>query len=118
MAGCLHRPDNRKEYFAMRDESSSDVTCPGQSADAPTGELPVALTRDLTRASIVLIEPRSLVRECLSLCLSQASGQSVFGFANVEDWLQSSRARCASLVVVSAGNGAGHDTDRVIARLA
>ena len=50
--------------------------------------------------SIVLIEQRIFVRDCLARCLRTATGQNVVSYANVEEWLDDANAVSSSLVVM------------------
>lgn len=51
-------------------------------------------------ATIVIIDPRALNRECLARCLGAASAQEVLSFSSVEDWLEASGTVSASVIVL------------------
>jgi DNA-binding NarL/FixJ family response regulator len=66
-------------------------TRPDVGADDPNG-------------TVVVIEKRALVRECLTRCLSLVSGHNVRSFPTVESWLQSSEGGPVSLLVLCTPN--------------
>jgi DNA-binding NarL/FixJ family response regulator len=55
--------------------------------------------------SIILIERRALVRQCLADSLKSASGYNVLAFLSVDECLQSAEAMKGSLVVICTGEG-------------
>jgi len=69
-------------------------------------------------ATIIVIEKRTLVRECLVCCLQVASGHTVLSFPNVDRWLE---VRCnirASLIVLcTAATPNDAETRRDISRV-
>ena len=60
------------------------------AGEAPAGE-------------IIVIERRTLLRECLSRALRPLSGQRVLSFPSVGDWLDVSKDVSASVVILSVG---------------
>ena len=61
--------------------------------------------KDLRTATIVLIEPRLLFRECLTRALSSAAKQIVVSFPSVEKWLEvRATTICASVIILSLSN--------------
>jgi DNA-binding NarL/FixJ family response regulator len=54
---------------------------------------------EIEQASIVIIEPRALVRECLTRCISSIWAQKVVSFASLEDWLERAGGATASVVL-------------------
>jgi DNA-binding NarL/FixJ family response regulator len=55
---------------------------------------------------LILIEKRSLIRECLARCISAEFGCSIESFSDVEDWREARPRAPASLFLIS---GDGHD---------
>ena len=69
-------------------------------------------------ATIVVIEKRALVRECLTRCLMAASGHAVVSFPNVDSWLEVCEDISASLILLSIVSKPNElETQREIARL-
>jgi len=52
-------------------------------------------------ATVVVIEKRALVRECLARCLKVMTGRTVVSFANVDSWIEARKDISASLIVLS-----------------
>jgi DNA-binding NarL/FixJ family response regulator len=88
------------------------------SSPSQTVRLPSVLTKELAQPMIVLIERRSLFRECFTLCLRAMSGHNVLAFATVEEWLASPGSSVSALVIVCGGNAADEEVERGMARLA
>jgi len=69
-------------------------------------------------STIVVIEKRALVRDCLTRCLKAASGHTVISFPNVDSWLEVCEEISASLILLSTvGMPNDADTHREISRL-
>jgi DNA-binding NarL/FixJ family response regulator len=69
-------------------------------------------------ATIVVIEKRALVRECLTRCLKAASGHTVVSFPNVDSWLEVCDDISASLILLCIGGKPNDpETHREISRL-
>src|SRR5215467_6215984 len=80
---------------------------------APNGE-----ASDAEAAAIVVIEKRSLVRECLARCLKAASKQAVVSFPSVDSWIEVRDHVSASLIVLSiVGKPNDPEPHREITRL-
>ena len=60
---------------------------------------------DSTASTVVVIEKRALLRECLTLAIRSLIGQTVLSYPSVEKWLEDSSDRPVSLVLVCAGSG-------------
>ena len=74
---------------------------------------------DDSGASVVVIEKRALVRECLTRCLKQLSGHNVISFPSVDSWLEVSDSIPVSLIVLCTANKPKDpDTHREISLLA
>lgn len=71
------------------------------------------------RMAIVLIEPRTLIRECLSKCLAiSGGGESVEAFALASDWVKAQTHRpAAPLVLLSTADRDTAEIEREIAVL-
>jgi DNA-binding NarL/FixJ family response regulator len=71
------------------------------------------------RMAIVLIEPRTLIRDCLSKCLAiSGGGESVEAFAFAADWVKVQTHRpVAPLVLLSTADRATAEIEREIAVL-
>jgi len=75
-------------------------------------------TSSAETATIVVIERRALVRECLTHCLSTASGHRTISFPSVDRWLEVSEGVQASLIVLCVvGKPSDPETQRDISRL-
>lgn len=77
---------------------------PSNEADMDTA---LMLSDDAGRSkgvSIILIERRALVRECLATSLQRASGYNVLAFATAETWVQSADPAQACLIVLCTGD--------------
>jgi len=73
-------------------------------------------TREAT--TIVVIEKRVLIRECLTRCLRTVSGHAVVSFPNVDSWIEVRDNIQASLMVLCvAGKPNDPETHREISRL-
>ena len=71
-------------------------------------DIPVTTTGDVTdpdSQSIILIERRTLVRECLAASLQRASGYHVLPFACADKYLESADPTKACLIVLCTGEG-------------
>lgn len=87
------------------------ILADGASAGAPSRPAP-ALVADRATATasaafpatsdapVVVVERRSLIRECLAACIAAQSGQHVITFADLEACLASPEAMSASLLVL------------------
>lgn len=74
---------------------------------------------DATSGNVVVIEKRSLFRECLTRALAQSSGQNVLSFSSVESWIDAANEISASLVVLCiAGKSNDLEVRRDISLLA
>jgi len=68
--------------------------------------------------TIVVIEKRVLIRECLTRCLKVVSGHAVVSFPNIESWIEVCDDIPASLIVLCiAGKPNAQETHREISRL-
>jgi DNA-binding NarL/FixJ family response regulator len=68
--------------------------------------------------TIVVIEKRVLIRECLTRCLRTLSGHAVVSFPNIDSWIEVRDGIPASLIVLClAGKPNAPETHREIARL-
>lgn len=90
----------------MRSHSSIADT-----ARDPTSEDPADVNSRSSRETpssstthIVLIEPRTLIRECLARCIGAVPGHSVTSFPNVERWLRVPEDVPASLILFSVSS--------------
>ena len=85
----------------MRSNGSiADTACDptsGDPADANCRSFRETPSSSITH--IVLIEPRTLMRECLARCIGAVPGHSVTSFPNVERWLRVSENVYASLIL-------------------
>jgi DNA-binding NarL/FixJ family response regulator len=81
----------------------------------------VPLAQDVERLngiSMVLIERRTLLRECFAAGLQRASGYHVLAFATVDEWLQSGSVGQACMIVLCAGDVQESEACRQISALA
>ena len=103
-------PDSRPLVTPWRSHDKLDTPFDdGETADNPS-------TRAQTNSTIVVIDRRPLVRECLCLCLEQTSGLHVVAVSSVADWLDSPLP--ASLVLYHcAGDPTGDEIKADLARL-
>jgi DNA-binding NarL/FixJ family response regulator len=97
----------------------------------PTGASIAAGSRELVRlipanagigageaTTIVVIEKRLLIRECLTRCLRTASGHAVVSFPDTDSWIEVRDDIRASLIVLCiAGKPNDPETHREISRL-
>jgi DNA-binding NarL/FixJ family response regulator len=85
----------------------------------PSGDLVAFPAGERNQIPIVVIDRRSLIRECLARCLATASGCKVVAFASVEEWLRVDSDATASLVLFSTASAQQDaETQRQIALLA
>jgi DNA-binding NarL/FixJ family response regulator len=69
-------------------------------------------------ATIVVIDKRALVRECLTRCLKAASGHTVVSFPNVDSWLEVCDDISASVILLCiVGKPSDPETQREISRV-
>lgn len=61
-------------------------------------------TNEVGPGSIIIIEKRALIRDCLRRCFEAASGQKVIAVRSVEDCLQISTTMVTSLIIFSVAN--------------
>jgi DNA-binding NarL/FixJ family response regulator len=88
-----------------------DAATKSPSAKAPSSEFAVA--------SIVLIERRVLIRDCLTQCFKLSAEPNVISFPTLEKWLEVSAKCPASLIVLCvAGRCRDEHIEREIALLA
>ena len=57
-------------------------------------------------ATIIVIEKRAMLRECLTRCFEAALGTAVISFASVEDWVEVKDQTPACIIVLSIGEAA------------
>ena len=57
-------------------------------------------------ATIIVIEKRAMLRECLTRCFEAALGTAVISFASVEDWVEVKDQKPACIIVLSIGDAA------------
>jgi len=57
-------------------------------------------------ATIIVIEKRAMLRECLTRCFEAALGTAVISFASVEDWVEVKDQKPACIIVLSIGAAA------------
>jgi DNA-binding NarL/FixJ family response regulator len=70
-------------------------------------------------SGVVIIEKRTLIRDCLRRCIETGSELRVFPVSDIEEWLGIARTTPASLIILGlAGSSRGDDAQRDIARLA
>jgi len=70
-------------------------------------------------ATVVVIEKRALVRECLTRCLKGASGHTIISFPSVDSWLEACDDIAACLIVLCiVGKPNDPEPHREICRLA
>jgi DNA-binding NarL/FixJ family response regulator len=78
-----------------------------RSMDVPApmarGKTPTAVD-EAKIATIVVVEKRTLFRECLTRCLTLACGQNVISFASVDGWLEVAENISAALIVFCTGS--------------
>ena len=79
---------------------------------------PKATSLNISDTTIVVIEKRSLVRECLAACIASQSGNRVVSFPNVEAYLVALGVTPASLVLLCQSTNSGsaaevQDLDRL-----
>src|SRR3954464_13915339 len=65
----------------------------------------MSVASETSGASIILIDRRTLVRQCFAACLESASGSDVLVFSGADECLQSAEAMKASLVVLCTSDG-------------
>jgi DNA-binding NarL/FixJ family response regulator len=106
-------------------ESCEIVRTPSTGASINTG------SRELVRlvsthaeigageaTTIVVIEKRVLIRECLTRCLRIVSGHAIVSFPDIDSWIEVSDAIMASLIVLCvAGKPNDPETHAEISRL-
>jgi len=67
-----------------------------ESAEAPR----------IAHAPIVLIEPRTLIRDCIAKCLEASSGgEPVLGFASASDWIDARQPRSVPPLILLSTSG-------------
>ncbi|MET0567614.1 MAG: hypothetical protein ABWZ74_00920, partial [Hyphomicrobiaceae bacterium] len=90
-----------------------------QQTDFDTRAEPLSALADAAASrSIVIIEKRALIRDCLRRCFKQASDLDIIAVSNVDEWLEMAPTTSASLVVVSiAGSLKSPDAQRDVGRL-
>jgi DNA-binding NarL/FixJ family response regulator len=70
--------------------------------DTTAEPLPLSALADATVSrSIVIIEKRALIRDCLRRCFKQASDLDIIAVSKVDEWLEMAPTTSASLVIVS-----------------
>jgi len=57
-------------------------------------------------ATIIVIEKRAMLRECLTRCFEAALGTAVISLASVEDWVEVKDQTPACIIVLSIGDAA------------
>jgi DNA-binding NarL/FixJ family response regulator len=57
-------------------------------------------------ATIIVIEKRAMLRECLTRCFEAALGTAVISFVSVEDWVEVKDQKPACIIVLSIGDAA------------
>jgi DNA-binding NarL/FixJ family response regulator len=67
-------------------------------------ELGAIPAKDAAFASVVVVDGRALVRECLRRCLASALDCPVVAFPSVESWIEASKSIAASIVVLSTAS--------------
>jgi DNA-binding NarL/FixJ family response regulator len=71
------------------------------------------------KSATVIIEPRTLIRDCLVKCLkSMKNDELVYAFTSVADWLQDNSFPTPSLVLLCTGERHGVDIEQDISALA
>jgi DNA-binding NarL/FixJ family response regulator len=107
----------------VTDVSRERTAGPVRDIDQPTGfETNTGALSSLadaaTSRSIVIIERRALIRDCLRRCFKQASDLDVMAVSTVQEWLEVAPTTSASLVVLSiAGTSKNPEAQRDIGRL-
>ena len=66
---------------------------------------------------IVIIEPQSLLRECLACGLRTSARERVFSFSTTAEWLQGPGLTDVALVILSGTHLSDHEIDRELALL-
>jgi DNA-binding NarL/FixJ family response regulator len=75
-------------------------------------------SKDAIGGSIIIIEKRALIRDCLTRCLRMACEHDVIAVRDVEEWIELSPTTPASLVILSLVGGAKTaEASRDISRL-
>src|SRR5262245_50997088 len=97
---------------------SSEAPAETYAADAGQSRHPNSEALDAPDTTIVVIEKRSLVRECLASCLASQSGNRVVTFPTVDAHLDAAHANPSSLVLLGESTSPGstgqlHDLDRL-----
>jgi DNA-binding NarL/FixJ family response regulator len=82
-------------------------------------ELGAIPAKDAAVASVVVVDGRTLVRECLLRCLVSALDCPVVAFPSVDSWIEASKSIAASIVLLSTASklkdpNADRETDRLL----
>jgi len=94
--------------------------------DSPTGGDPDPATSKkcgngnigVDAGSIVIVERRALIRDCLRRCFETACHANVIAVRDIDQWLELSKTASASLIILSVvGTARSPDAQRDIARL-
>lgn len=81
------------------------------AGEAPDGKAP---SFDISDTTIVVIEKRPLLRECLASCIASQSGNRVIAFPSVEACLDALSATSAPLVLLCQSAYPAPDLDRLM----
>lgn len=73
---------------------------------------------EVSRPHIAVIEKNALIRECVARCLAQALDHDAVFYSDIEDWLEVSEGKQASLVIVCAWQGDGSHSLAQLAKVA
>src|SRR5262245_52019861 len=91
---------------------SSEAPAETYAADAGQSRHPNSEALDAPDTTIVVIEKRSLVRECLASCLASQSGNRVVTFPTVDAYLDAAHANPSSLVLLGESTSPGSTVAR------
>ena len=87
------------------------------AAAEPQATSAMAETANAARC-LVIIEKRTLFRDCLRRCFKQGSGLDIIAVSDVDKWLEIAPASTAALVILSiAGTSKSAEAQRDLARL-
>src|SRR5262245_41926466 len=92
----------------MRTQNSHAARSETKSGSLPIARQPITSPPQ----SVVVIESRALLRDCITCSLHTYSNLKVLPVASVEEWLELSKREEASLVVLCAHGTAGNDETR------
>ena len=81
------------------------LTRPAYGVTVPLGALEHVSVEPINDSvpSVIVIERRALIRECLARCISAALGPAIMSFTTVKHWMEVADRTPASVIVLSIG---------------